>query len=57
MLTGDRGLEVYGTQCRSNRLARFLESERKRARGQHRRQQGQPVEGEAERRMGVREDD
>lgn len=52
-----RGVEVYGSQRRRCCVARELESERQRPRRQHRRQQGQLVEGEVERWMGVRQDD
>jgi hypothetical protein len=55
-LTPPRRLEVYRPQRRCRRVARKLESERKRTGGQHWRQQGQFVEGEAEWRVGVCED-
>jgi len=50
-------MEVNGPQRGSRRVARELESERQCSCRQHWRQQGQLVEGEAERRVGVREDD
>jgi WD40 repeat protein len=55
-LTMYRRLEVHHPQRRGGRVARELESERKRTGGQHWRQQGQLVEGEAKRRLGVRQD-
>jgi hypothetical protein len=56
VLTDCRRVEAHRTKGRRRRMARELESERQRPGGQHRRQQGELVEGEVERRMGVCQD-
>ena len=56
LLTKYRRLEINHTQCRCGRVARELEFEWECAGSQHWRQQGQPVEREAEWRMGVCQD-
>jgi hypothetical protein len=57
ILTDRRRVEAHRTKGRRRRMARELEPERQRPGRQHRRQQGELVEGEVERRMGVCQDD
>ena len=51
------GMAGYDAEFRCRRLACELESQRERTGGQHRRQQGQLVEGAVEGRVGIGQND